>query len=397
MCTLLSLINANIITPVRVIYNGSLQIKEGKIVSINCHTKEFKNSEVIDVEGKYLSPGFIDIHTHGGGGYDFMDGTVEAILKGSQAHLEYGTTSIVPTTLTSTLDNLYETLDNFKIAKSESAQGPHLIGIHLEGPYFDYDQRGAQDPKYIRDPSPEEYMKILNYSDEIVRWTIAPEKPGALELADILSEKDIIPSIGHSNATHEEVLQAYEHGYNLVTHLYSGMSMTRRINAYRHAGIVESSYLIDDLFVELIADGIHLPASLLQLAYKTKGPDKICLITDSMRGAGMPEGEYILGNKETGQMVIVEEGVAKLQNKQSFAGSVATADRLIRTMIDSVNIPIHEAIKMLTLTPARVMKIDKRKGSIQVGKDADLIVFDNQINVSKVFVNGELVINKEVY
>src|SRR5699024_10353909 len=156
-----------------------------------------------------------------------------------------------------------------------------------------------------RDPDPEEYMNILKYKDVIVRWTIAPERSGSTELARVLRDLNIICSIGHSQAVYDEVLKAFEEGFNLVTHLYSGMAMVRRIGAYRYAGIVESSYLIDDMYVEVIGDGIHLPKSLLKLIYKIKGPEKICLITDSMRAAGMPEGNYVLGNIETGQKVIV--------------------------------------------------------------------------------------------
>ncbi len=187
------------------------------------------------------------------------------------------------------------------------------------------------------------------------------KKKGALELARILRERGIICSIGHSQAVYEEVVQAFEAGYNLVTHLYSGMAMVRRINAYRFAGIVESAYLLDDMYVEAIGDGIHLPASLLKLIYKIKGPDRICLVTDSMRATGMPEGHYILGNKETGQEIIVEEGVAKLKNRESFAGSVATADRVVRTMMQQADIPIDEAVKMMTTTPAKIMGIANKK------------------------------------
>jgi N-acetylglucosamine-6-phosphate deacetylase len=218
----------------------------------------------------------------------------------------------------------------FKKAR-ENQDGPELLGLHLEGPYFSMEQRGAQDPRFIKNPDREEYMKILDYSGDIIRWTVAPELEGALEMGRELKSRGVLPSIGHSNAIYEDVQRAFENGFTHVTHLYSGMSMVRRINAYRYAGVVESAFLIDDMTVEIIADGKHLPQSLLKLIYKIKGPDRICLVTDSMRAAGMPDGEYILGSLRTDQKVVVEDGVAKLPDRSAFAGSVATADRLVKT------------------------------------------------------------------
>ena len=384
--------NGTIITPHRVLQGGSLIIEEGKIVAVVPHSNFTTDSAttVVDVGGQYVAPGFIDIHTHGGGGHDFMDGTPEAFIQGAKAHLPYGTTSILPTTLTSTTEELFRTIDNFHIAKNADVCGPELLGLHLEGPYFAMEQRGAQDPRYIKDPNPEEYTEILKYSGAIKRWTIAPELPGALGMARYLRERGVICSIGHSNAISDEVEQAVENGFTLVTHLYSGMSTVRRINAHRYAGVVESALLFDDLVVEIIADGVHLPKSLLQLIYKMKGPERICLVTDSMRAAGMPEGKSILGSLANGYEVIVEEGVAKVLDRTSFAGSVCTADRLIRTMVQLAQVPLVDAIKMLTLTPANVLNIQDRKGSLAPGKDADVVVFDADIHVSMVFVKGEV-------
>jgi len=384
--------NGSVITPIRVINRGGIIIEKGKISGIFSGEDFFaqEKDKIIDAEGNYISPGFIDIHTHGGGGYDFMDGSVEAIKKGSQAHLKYGTTSIVPTTLTGAKKELFKTLDNYRKAKEQMKNGPNLIGIHLEGPYLSMEQRGAQDPRYIKNPEPEEYEEILNYSDDIIRWTIAPELKGALEMGRKLVEREILPSIGHTNAIYEEVLKAFESGFSHITHLYSGMSMVKRINAYRYAGVVESAFLLDDISVEIIADGKHLPSSLLKLVYKIKGPEKICLVTDSMRAAGMPEGVYTLGSSIDGQKVIVEEGVAKLMDKSAFAGSVATANRLVKTMVTLADVPLREAVKMMTLTPAKIIKIDDRKGSLVIGKDADIVIFDKDINILKVIINGEI-------
>jgi len=350
-----------------------------------------ESDQIIDAKNNYVSPGFIDIHTHGGGGHDFMDGTVEAFLGAAETHAKFGTTALMPTTLASTTDELLKIFRVYKEAVALNKRGSKFIGLHLEGPYFSYNQRGAQDPKYLRNPEPDEYNRILEASDDIVRWSIAPELKGAFKFGELLRSKNILPTIAHSDAIYEEVVKAFQAGFTHITHLYSGMSSITRRNAFRYAGVVEAAYLIDDMTVEIIADGVHLPKSLLQFVYKFKGSDKIALCTDSMRGAGMPDGDSILGSLDKGQKVIIEDGVAKLPDRSSFAGSVATTDRLVRTMVNVAEVPLSEAIKMMTLTPARIMKIDKDKGSIKEGKDADLIIFDKNINVSTIIIEGNVI------
>lgn len=383
------LVNGRIITPYRTIAKGSVIIEGRKITGVLEGIPPNGDTDlIIDVQGNYISPGFIDLHTHGAGGHDFMDSTVEAFKEASLTHLRFGTTSLVPTTLTSSMAGLYNTFDAFREAKA-SVVAPNLLGMHIEGPYLSPEQRGAQDPKYIKNPDFHEYSEILNYTKDIVRWTIAPELPGALEMGRILSEQGILCSIGHSNATYEEVLKGFEAGFTHITHLYSAMSTVHRKNANRYAGVVESAFLIDDMTVEIIADGIHLPGSLLQLVYKIKGAGHICLVTDSMRAAGQAPGESILGSKNEGQKVIVEDGVAKLLDRTAFAGSVCTADRLIRTMVDLGRVPLEKAIEMVTLTPAKTLNIQAYKGSLTPGKDADLAVFDEDIKINLVIVGGK--------
>ena len=374
--------------------SGTVYIESGKIREVSEGNIEVADAQVIDAQGLYVSPGFIDMHTHGAGNHDFMDGTVEAYLKSAETHAAYGTTSLYPTTLASTVDELMHTFSVYNEAKSKNRKGASFLGLHLEGPYFSMKQKGAQDPKYIRNPEKEEYLSILQASNEIKRWSSAPELSGSKEFAETLRAFDVLPAIAHSDAIYEEVEEAYDWGFTHVTHFYSCMSSVTRRNAFRYAGIVEAAYLIPGMTIEIIADGIHLPASLLKLVYQIKGAEKIALVTDSMRGAGMPDGLSILGSKTNGQQVLIEDGVAKLMDRTAFAGSVATADRLVRVMTTLGEVPLLEAVRMITSTPAKIMGIDKTKGSLATGKDADVVIFNRDIEVKVVIINGELILNK---
>jgi len=393
----LIIVNGLIIFPDGIEENKSIVCRDGKITDIlPCYeSKAGENAVVIDAKGNYVSPGFIDIHTHGGGGHDFMDATVEAYLGAAETHAKHGTTALLPTTLASSIDEMIKSFAVYKEAVKQNKKGAKFIGLHLEGPYFAYNQRGAQDPEYLRNPEPNEYNYILSQSDDIVRWSLAPELGGALELGKVLTAENILPAVAHSDATYEETEKAFHAGFTHVTHLYSGMSTITRRNAFRYAGVVEAAYLIDDMTVEIIADGIHLPKPLLQFVYKFKGADKTALCTDSMRGAGMPEGESVLGSLKNGQKVIIEDGVAKLPDRTSFAGSVATADRLVRTMVELAEVPLLDAVKMMTLTPARIMKTENKKGSIEVGKDADIVIFDKHIKILTTIIEGNVIYKNE--
>ncbi len=391
----LKIFNGRILSPYRIIPQGTIIVTDGRITEVKEGDIDAGDAIEIDAKGNYISPGFIDIHVHGGGGHDFMDGSETAFLKIAETHARYGTTSMSPTTLTSEKEDLLKTLELYEIADKNNINGAQFLGMHLEGPYFAMSQRGAQDPRYIRDPDPEEYMDVISRSNVIKRWSAAPELKGAIPFARYLKSKGILPALAHTDAIYEEVLEGFENGYTLATHLYSGMSGVSRRNAYRYAGVIESAYIIDEMDVEIIADGIHLPAPLLKLIYKIKGPDRIALITDSMRGAGMPEGESVLGNLHTGLKVIIEDGVAKLPDRTSFAGSVATADRLVRNMINMAGVPLLEAVRMMSTTPARIMNVNDRKGSLVEGKDADIVIFDGDINIQKTIIKGRVVYTKE--
>jgi N-acetylglucosamine-6-phosphate deacetylase len=387
----LKIINGRIITPYRIINGGTVLISGNTITAVSEGNIDVQDATVIDARGKYISPGFIDIHVHGGGGHDFMDGSEDAFLRIAETHVKYGTTAMVPTTLTSEKEGLLKTLDFYAQAHQKNTSGAQFLGMHLEGPYFAMNQRGAQDPRYIRDPDVEEYKEVLAYSDVIKRWSAAPELKGALAFGKYLKSKGVLAALAHTDAIYEEVVEAFENGFTLATHLYSAMSGVTRRNAYRYAGVIESAFLIDAMDVEVIADGIHLPPPLLKLAYKIKGADHIALITDAMRAAGMPEGESVLGNKDSGLKVIVEDGVAKLPDRSSFAGSVATADRLVWNMITMAGVPVVEAVRMISKTPATIMGVADRKGALVAGKDADVVIFDDQINIQTTIVNGNVV------
>lgn len=388
--------NGTVLTPFRAIKNGTVVVENGQIIGVHEGNIDITEAEEIDAQGQYISPGFIDIHVHGGGGADFMDGTEEAFLAVAELHARFGTTALVPTTLTAEKADLLHTLDVYERAHRRNTNGAAFLGVHLEGPYFALSQRGAQDPRYIRNPDPAEYEEILNYSSSIVRWSAAPELEGAILFGQRLRQKGILAAIAHTDAYYDDVLAAYENGYSLVTHLYSAMSGVTRKNAFRYAGVIESAYLLD-LDVEIIGDGIHLPAPLLQLVYKIKGPDRTTLITDAMRGAGMPEGESVLGSLKNGLPVIVEDGVAKLPDRTSFAGSVATFDRLVRNMITMANVPLLDAVRMASTTPARIMGVSDRKGSLAKGKNADIVIFDKNINVGMTMVGGKVIYKSQFF
>jgi len=370
-----------------------LLIADGKIEAIvDPDAAGFEAYQIVSCDGLYVSPGFVDIHQHGGGGGDYMDGSVEAYLQAAHTHLRHGTTSLMPTLTSADSEELIDAIRAYHAAKADERLQNCFLGIHVEGPYLSPAQGGAQSADHIRVFEPAEYVRITEEGrGEIRRWSVAPELDGAEAFAAYAREHQIVLSIAHSNADFDTVVRAFDWGFRHVTHLYSCVSTITRHNGFRVPGVLEAAYYLDDMDVEIIADGCHLPHSLLAYVAKFKKKDRITLITDSMRAAGQNVTRSYLGSAEAPTPVIIEDDVAKLEDRSAFGGSVATADRLIRNML-KCGVSLVEAVQMITVNPLRSMGLDLPKGKLCPGYDADLCVFDQNINVQKVFCGGKLVV-----
>ena len=386
-----TLTGGRVITPMRVIENGMVTAENGVITYVGPYDAAKVTGDVLDVCGQYVSPGWIDIHSHGGGGHDFMDGTEEAFFGALAMHASHGTATMLPTSLSCSDEELIALFELFRKVKDAPRKGADTPGLHLEGPFFCQTYRGAQDPRYVIPPTKEHVEKLLSAGEGLIlRWSAAPELPGGMEFGRLMRDHGIVAAVAHSEATDRVVCEAIENGYSLITHLYCAQSGLIRINSYRYPGVIESGFFYDEIASEIIADGCHLPANILRHCYRSIGTNRLALITDSMRGAGMPEGESLLGSLKDGQKCIIEDGVAKMPDRQAFAGSVATADRMVRNMRDLAGAPITDAVKMITLTPAKMVGL-KKKGMLAPGMDADFTVFDENINVSRTISAGETV------
>ena len=373
------------------ITEGSLYFADGKILSEVDAAKYGQADRVVDAKGNYVSAGFIDLHLHGGGGYDFLDGTEEAFEGAAAFHAKHGTTAMCPTATSGEFESTLEMFRSYKAVKEKDRMGSDFIGLHMEGPYFALSQKGAQDPRYVRDPDPAEYERFLDATDDIVRWSVAPERDRDYAFAKALTARGISVAAAHTDANCCQMLEAAKNGYTHMTHFYSCMKSVERVNGMRIAGAIEAGYLSDDITVEIIADGMHLPYELLQMVYKIKGPDRTALVTDAMRGAGMPEGiETVLGKLDNGLPCRIERGVAWMLDGQAFAGSVATTDRLVRTMV-AAGIPLVDAVKMASETPAKLAGCDA-KGTLDASKDADLVIFNENVDMQYVFVRGKQIV-----
>lgn len=377
------IINGRVITPSGCLKQGNVIVKDGRIIEVSSQNQEIAGATIIDAEGNYVAPGCIDIHVHGAAGHDFMEATQDAFSVIAEAHAKYGTTSMLATLAVSSPETICKAIDVCENRKESPHSGANILGLHLEGNYLNMQMKGAQNPVYISDPNVQEYQMLLNSTECIKRWSAAPELPGALEFAQYATQKGVLVALAHTTADYPQVKAGFQAGFTHATHFYNAMTGVHKDREYKREGTIEAVYLTDGMSVEVIADGIHVPPAILKMIYKFKGPEYIALVTDAMSAAAC-QGAVNVFDPRT----IIEDGVCKMADRSALAGSIATADRLIRTMVQLADIPLSDAVRMASETPARILKIDHNKGTIEKGKDADIIIFDDDIQIKQVFVGG---------
>ena len=359
--------NCRILTPAGWLEGGSILVEDNKIKEVLTSAAPVAGAEVVDAKNCIAAPGGIEMHVHGGGGRDFMEGTEEAFRVAVNAHLQNGTTAIFPALSSSTvpmIEAACETCDKM-MAEPDSP----VLGLHLEGPYFNPKQAGAQIPEWIKAPVKDEYAPLLDKYKCLKRWDEAPELPGSIEFIECCKEHGVLPSIGHTRATYEDVHRANEAGMTHATHFYNAMPVVYKNREFKVAGTVESIFAEQNMTVEMIADGIHVPPIMLRMIYQIKGVEKTALVTDSL-ACSCTHGDAAFDPR-----VILEDGVCKLADRSALAGSIATMDRLIRTCVQQAGIPLEDAFRMSSETPARIMGVLDRKGTLEAGKDADIVLY----------------------
>ena len=382
--------NGNIVK-LNSVEKSDLRVVDGKISEIGENLSFVSGEEVFDANGAYITAGFIDIHTHGGYGADFMDCTQESFDSALSFHLDNGTTTVVPTSCTAPKEEIINFLRFTKAyMQGNDKRGASVVGVHLEGPYLSVKNRGAQKLEELADPSKDDYSYILDYSNIIKTVTISPELNGAAQMTKALTEKGILVSGGHDDGIYPEFMPAINNGLKHLTHIYCAMSELRFKDGVRNVGLREYALIDDNLTAEMIADNKHIIPELAKMIIRAKGADKVCVVSDSLRCAGMPnDGKlYKLGSGETAQLVRVNDGVATLADGSRFAGSITCVRQMVKNLIDA-GISLCDAVKMGTITPARIIGEDTNIGSLEVGKDADICILNEDFEIEKVFLKGK--------
>ena len=386
--------NAKIVVSGKYI-TGSVLVHDGTIIDILPSGADISaiDAEIIDCSDLYLGPGLIDIHVHGGMGVDFIDADAYDIAKGIGYHLSMGTTSIVPSCISVPFNTISGAIDNLKQAAKTVKST--VLGFHIEGIYLDEEYRGGHLKDYLCLPDPAEYMPLIEeHGDYITEWTLAPELGGSIELIKKCREYGIVSSAGHTQASYDTMMKAIDAGLTHTTHFVCAMG-TLRDEALGETpgtgyapGVVETVLLDDRLTTEVIADGIHLHPAIIQLAFKCKGVGGLCIVSDSMMGVGLPPNEYVIG----GQDCIVDHGIAILKDRPNMiASSVTPMIDMLRFVVNRCGILLYDAWEMSSLTAAKIIRFDEKKGSIEAGKDADIVLLDNDLKLAGVYAAGTLI------
>ncbi|MBN1285522.1 MAG: N-acetylglucosamine-6-phosphate deacetylase [Anaerolineae bacterium] len=375
--------NGRLITPLAgTAATGHVLIENGRVAGIGPGALlDVPDATYIDAAGGFIGPGFIDVHVHGADGHDAMDATPEALHAIARYKARHGVTGFLPATMTDAGDAIRAALANIGACEGAVDDGAAILGAHIEGPYFSVEQKGAQPGAYIRRAAPQEYEAWFDLCTVGV-FSVAVEYPEHLPLVAYARQRGAAASVGHSGASYEQVLNALPWGLNHVTHTYNGMSGLH----HRTPGVALAALAVPDLYAEIICDMHHVHPAMVDLAVKSKTPARAVLITDAIRATGLPDGEYMLGK----QTAIVRDGLPRTP-EGSLAGSSLTMDAALRNVLGATGVSLAEAWRMASLTPAESIGIDGRKGSLAVGKDADLVVLDEYLEVVLTMVKGKVV------
>jgi N-acetylglucosamine-6-phosphate deacetylase len=380
--------NARLILPDRITEPTSLKVEDGRIQSIGTLA-----DEAIDLGGKFLAPGFVDIHVHGGAGADFMDLTPEAFRTVCQCHARHGTTTLTPTSTVATHAQYKRFLELCQQLRHTDTGGARIVGGHLYGPYFHPPAKGCHPSADFLTPQPEQDDELLAFAGTgLVTLTVAPETPGTERLVKAARAKGVLVTAGHTFATFDQMEAAIDWGVKHVDHLFCAMSDRARLRLTQsfpmRAGVMEATLVHDELTTEVIADGWHLSRELLLTAYRIKGADRLALVSDSMRAVDEPDGEYWFGSSENGERIRRRGDVGVTLDGTGLASGVMALDHGVRTFHKLTGAPLHEVIRMATLTPARILGLQDQCGQLTVGLRADVVVLSESLHVEQVYVGA---------